>query len=135
VSDLLSDGTPDFLTRLRDANERRAGKRVGFGIKDWTPAEWAVNLAGEVGEALNVLKKMRRISSWEHYDDMFWGEADEFEKEEMRTLLRHFEDELADVMICVDLLAARFNLDLNQIVARKFNATSERWNSPVRLKP
>ena len=80
--------------------------------------------------------KMRRLSTWEHYDiATIFGEADSFEAAEMRRLEAHFADELADAMICLDLLAARMRLDLAIIVARKFNKTSALWNSPVRLDP
>lgn len=119
----------DFLKELRDANLARVGSPTGRvqDIDGWTPADWAVNLAGEVGEALNVLKKMRRISDPALlFFEM--GDAGEYQR-----LFQHFADELADVMICVDLLAARMRLDLESIVRRKFNLTSDKWGSDVRL--
>jgi NTP pyrophosphatase (non-canonical NTP hydrolase) len=39
-------------------------------------------------------------------------------------LLDGLADELADVVICVDRIAAKLNLDLGECVRRKFNATS-----------
>lgn len=139
MSDLLTDGIPDFLTRLRVANLARTSTRPGEDIDVLTPAEWAVNLAGEVGEALNVLKKMRRIQPWSFFSRTsprhMMGQMAYASEQEYARLFDHFADELADAMICVDLLGASMGLDLATIVARKFNKTSEKWNSPVRLQP
>ncbi|MFG1227166.1 MazG-like family protein [Xanthobacter wiegelii] len=69
-------------------------------------------LAGEVGEACNVIKKIERAANgWR-------GSKDTIE---------HLTEELADVIICVDLIAMRFHIDLSEAVIKKFNATSEKY--------
>ena len=75
-------------------------------------------LAGEVGEACNVIKKL--------------------ERERMgilgsRATVAELANELADVMICADLIAAHYGIDLEAAVQRKFNATSEKVGLSTRL--
>jgi len=72
-------------------------------------------MAGEVGEAANIIKKMRR------------GDLDRIKD---RSLLA---DELADVAVYLDLLAYQANIDLGLAVKDKFNRTSERVGCDVRL--
>jgi len=71
-------------------------------------------MAGECGEACNVVKKIDRDG---------WSED----------LQLKLAKELADVVTYADLLAARFGIDLGQAVAMKFNEVSERVNSELRL--
>jgi NTP pyrophosphatase (non-canonical NTP hydrolase) len=75
-------------------------------------------LAGEVGEALNVVKKLER-------ERLGIGGS--------RDTVEHLADELADVAICLDLLAMQYGIDLDLAVVRKFNATSEKMGLCTRL--
>lgn len=79
----------------------------------WSPTDWACAMAGEVGEACNLVKKLRRG------DEGIDVEA--------------IGRELADVVIYADLLAQRLGLDLGAEVIAKFNAVSDRVGSSVRL--
>lgn len=83
-------------------------------LEDWSPTDWGTALAGEVGEALNLIKKMRR------------GEPVD------RCAVA---GELADAQIYLDLLAARLGIDLGRAVAYKFNRTSERRGARQMLHP
>lgn len=83
---------------------------------DWTLLEWAGAAAGEVGEAANVAKKIRRGDY-----------ADE------REGVRAMGDEIADAVIYLDILAARAGLDLGTIVVEKWNRTSEKIGYSGRL--
>lgn len=70
----------------------------------------ANELAGEVGEACNVVKKLEReklgiVGSRATLDDL--------------------ANELADVVIVADLIASMAGINLEAAVARKFNATSK----------
>lgn len=84
---------------------------------DWTLLEWAGAAAGEMGEAANIAKKFRRgdysIENPAHVEAL--------------------ADEIADVVIYSDLLAARAGIDLGEAVRRKFNKTSAKVGSDVRL--
>lgn len=92
---------------LRRANEARQN--------EWDPThsisiEFRGNeLAGEVGEACNHIKKIAR---------------ERLGLRGSRTTPEALAEELADVIICVDLIAMQTNIALDQAVIDKFNATS-----------
>ena len=85
----------------------------GFhGIKEWSLTDWACALSGEVGEACNLIKKMRR------------GEDVPIER---------LADELADIATYLDLLAARLDINLGEAIVRKFNEVSDRVGSSIKI--
>jgi len=105
------------LADLRAANETRQ--------REWDPQsrvtlEYRGNeLAGETGEACNVIKKLAR------------------ERNGMpgsRATVQQLADELADVVICADLVAMAEGIDLGAAVVAKFNATSEKVGLATRLR-
>ena len=104
------------LQQLRDANITRQ--------KEWdtgdqiTPLYRATELAGELGEALNVVKKLER---------------ERLGIKGSRDTVAHLAEELADILICVDLLAAEYDIDLSKALPAKFNATSEKIGLMTRL--
>jgi hypothetical protein len=75
--------------------------------------DWACALAGETGEACNLIKKLRR------------GDAIDTED---------IGKELADVVIYADLLAARLGIDLGEAVVQKFNEVSDRYGYAGKLE-
>jgi len=107
----MKPSAPDLtFKQLRAANTDRL-----WGIHHddkWSPNDWAVATAGELGEALNKLKKLRR------------GE---------NIPGREVAEELADTVIYLDLLAASLGIDLEDAVRLKFNKVSERYGVKVRL--
>lgn len=77
------------FAQLREANVARC-QAFGHGdVGNWTPAQWAIAMAGEVGEVLGQVKKIWR-------GDVRWVSL---------------ADELADVVIYHDLLAARLGYE------------------------
>ena len=78
----------------------------------------ALELGGEVGELLNVVKKLER-------EERGWRGS--------RASPEDFADECADVLICLDKLARRKGVDLAAATIAKFNATSEKVDLPHRL--
>jgi NTP pyrophosphatase (non-canonical NTP hydrolase) len=106
----------NFLQALRVANQARQ--------HEWTSGQdvdlvWRANeLAGEVGEACNVAKKLAR-------ERRGWPGS--------RATLDQLAAEIADVIICADLLAMTEGIDLEAAVIAKFNATSEKVGLAVRL--
>lgn len=75
-------------------------------------------LAGEVGEACNDIKKLER---------------ERLGIRGSRSSVEHLATELADIIICVDLIAAGYGIDLGAAVRDKFNATSEKVGLLTRL--
>jgi NTP pyrophosphatase (non-canonical NTP hydrolase) len=78
----------------------------------------ATELGGEVGEALNVVKKLER---------------ERLGVRGSRDTVEHLAEELADIIICVDLLAMHYRIDLGRAVSAKFNKTSEKLGLDTRL--
>ena len=76
-------------------------------------------LAGEVGEACNVIKKLER---------------ERLGIKGSRATLEQLMEELADIVICADLIAMHYDIDLHAAVERKFNATSEKMGHKTRLE-
>ena len=107
---------------LSELNNRRAGEAY-HDIEAWSPMQWGCAVAGEVGELCNLLKKLERLNS----NDV----------EALSEIIDGIPDEVADVIIYLDLLLKRCNLatgrkdTLSQAVARKFDKTSRKIGSAV----
>lgn len=90
--------------------------------KEWDPTsvitiEYRGNeLAGEVGEACNLIKKMAR---------------ERLGLRGSRTTPEELAEELADVVICADLIAMQAGINLDKAVRQKFNKTSEKYGLHV----
>lgn len=107
--------------RLRQANVKR--NREAFDGSSWTLNDWMTALAGEVGEAANILKKVRR-------GDFTLSSPTASGK---RTIRDDLADELADVQTYLDLLAAKARIDLGRATRVKFNKVSRKVRSEVSL--
>lgn len=75
-------------------------------------------LAGEVGEACNVIKKIDR---------------ERLGIRGSRASPEQLAEELADAIICIDLIAAAEGIDLSTAIRRKFNATSDKYGLDTRI--
>jgi NTP pyrophosphatase (non-canonical NTP hydrolase) len=104
-------------TNLRAANVARDAEWDAGG--QITAAFRATELAGEVGEACNIIKKLER---------------ERLGIRGPRATLGQLAEELADIVICADLIAMHYGVDLNAAVAAKFNATSEKVGLKTRLE-
>lgn len=106
----------NIQTNLRAANIARQA--------EWDPSDkitltYRLNeLAGETGEACNVGKKIER---------------ERLGIRGSRDTVEHLAEELADVVICADLVAMAEGIDLDAAVIAKFNATSEKVGLRTRL--
>lgn len=100
------------LTTLRNANRQR---HVEWTKGNDIPLSFrGLELAGEAGEACNELKKLERFRM-----EMVGGKED----------IHGLREELADVLICVDLIA----MDLGDALKAKFNKTSEKYGLATKL--
>lgn len=95
----------------RDQEWNTGSERVSMTFR-------ATELAGEVGEACNVIKKLERERIG------LVGSRDTKE---------HLAEELADIVICTDLVAMDAGIELDAAIAAKFNATSEKNGLTTRL--
>lgn len=116
---------PLTFAALRDVNvERCARWHPGFpNDGKWNGADWSNAAAGEMGEACNVVKKLRRQEVGGR------GAVDP----DYAVLLSKLGDEIADTIIYLDLLAAFYGIDTASAVAAKFNAVSKREGLPERI--
>ncbi len=105
------------MTNLRAANVAR-DKEWNTGSERVSMTFRATELAGEVGEACNVIKKLERERIG------LVGSRDTKE---------HLAEELADIVICTDLVAMDSGIDLEAAIAAKFNTTSEKNGLTTRL--
>lgn len=106
---------------LRTANEARQAH--WGGTDNWTLADWSNAVAGEVGEACNIVKKIRRPEL-----------GTTGNSEDVSALYPKLESEIGDVLIYLDLLAKKAGTTLDRCVSRAFNEKSEALGMPVRLE-
>jgi NTP pyrophosphatase (non-canonical NTP hydrolase) len=107
---------------LRAANMSRCAKWHPGGLTDWSLSDWFTATMGELGEAANVGKKLNRARD---------GIAGNTVSEQQ--LRADLADEIADVAIYLDILAASEGVDLAAAIVSKFNRTSEKVGFPERL--
>jgi NTP pyrophosphatase (non-canonical NTP hydrolase) len=98
------------LEKIRQANRVRQSEWPGNDRAD-VPFR-AIELAGETGELMEAVKK--------------WLRAKRGIKGEVGGL-EAISDEVADVLICLDLLADDIGIDLGAAFTAKFNKTSRRY--------
>lgn len=80
---------------LRDGDRTRHLRYYGQGQPHWDLDDWLVAIGGEVGEALNLVKKINRARQGMRGND----------RGELETLCARLGDELADVVIYDDIIA------------------------------
>lgn len=97
-----------MLKQLREKNIAR--NQEWAGAVELSLSFAGNELAGEVGEACNILKKLER---------------EKLGIVGSRSTPEALLEELADVIICVDLIGMRFGFDIEEAVKNKFNKTSE----------
>ena len=105
----MSDLTFTELTEATKARANAWGGSVGMEFR-------AIELGGETGECLNKVKKYIRFLR-----GMKGGVSNK----------EAIADEIGDVVICASLLANEFGFDLGEIVARKFDETTEKYKLGV----
>ena len=105
----LRGGNKNRLPKFKNAK----GKRAHTKKDDWSLNDWMTAVCGEVGELANMLKKVRR--------------GDYTLKENRKEIA----DEIADVVIYLDILADKTGIDLGEAVISKFNEKSREQNLPV----
>src|SRR5438046_2625157 len=117
-----------FLTfeQLREANNKREANATKYkACEHWNLSDWTNALAGEVGEACNITKKM----------SLMWPSA-EYKlttEQEAVDLVDELANEIADIVIYADILASKIGRSLPEVIRHKFNLVSNRIGSDVRL--
>ena len=113
--DTLREANLKRLPLFKDGNGNPAHDKPDGS--DWSLNDWYTAFAGEVGEAGNVFKKIRR------------GDFT-LESEKGRAKVK---EELGGALIYLDLLAHRCGLSLSEIAVYCFNTKSMEQNIPVMI--
>lgn len=106
----FSDAFDNAFDELRRANIARQIE-WDTGTEKVSALFKTTEAAGEFGEMCNVVKKLER---------------ERLGMKGSRDTVEHLAEEMADVIICVDLIAEYYGIDLWQAVRSKFNKTSEK---------
>lgn len=88
----------------------------------WTISDWAVAMAGECGEACNVVKKLNRVRDG--------NQGNEETEEELINQLGH---EIADTICYAFLLANWMGINVEEALIEKFNLVSDKHGFPEHL--
>lgn len=97
----------------------------------WLGSDWSNAMAGEAGEACNIVKKLRRL------DTGFAAGGDSAPPDPATArewLMAKLAKEIGDVYLYLDLLAQFYGLDLAQCVVHAFNEVSVRQGHPERIE-
>lgn len=112
------------LSVLAAQNRSRAERWHKGPLTSWTPTEWALAAAGEMGELCNAIKKYNRLTQGIFSNNNPDGET---------AAVQSIATEIGDVVVYLDLLAQRMGLRLEDCVRDTFNRISEREGMPERL--
>lgn len=107
----------DLLTQLYQANMARDHEMTN-GKQVFSLSFRGNELAGETGEVCNILKKLDR---------------EKLGIVGSKATIAQLEDELADVIICISLIAMDLDIDLEPCIRRKFNKTSDERGLQTKL--
>lgn len=118
MSDTSTTGSSLDFGSLRQANLARAKEWNPTGA-DTGPGFAGLELAGEVGELCNLIKKAERVRL-----GLKGGSV----------APERIAEELADVVICADLVGIALGIDLSDAVRTKFNATSQEKGFTTQLE-
>ncbi|HMB41029.1 MAG TPA: MazG-like family protein [Balneolaceae bacterium] len=114
--DIKKQNSPLSFSKLRRSNIERQHE---WDSDDQISLSYRGNeLAGETGEACNIIKKLER---------------ERLGIKGSRATKDQLAEELADIIICADLIAMHEGIDLEKSVRDKFNATSKKVGLKTRL--
>lgn len=114
--------------RLAEQNRSRCNRWHPKGIEEWSVSDWAVATTGELGEACNAIKKLRRIE-----DDLPNRNDPDRHIATIAEAKATIGSELADTLIYLDMLAQRLDINLEEAVCAKFNKVSTKYDFPEQL--
>lgn len=108
---------------LRSKNIARCNSGAfNHKVQDWSPSQWSNAVAGEYGEMMIEFGKLLKLCNTVKKHDR----GDNIDKTEL-------ESEIADIVIYLDLLAARLDINLSEAVKNTFNTKSEQIGSSYKI--
>jgi NTP pyrophosphatase (non-canonical NTP hydrolase) len=119
VSNAIAESERQEATRIfHSLHVANAERQKLWGGGSQGPLYRATELAGEIGEVCNIVKKLER---------------ERLGLVGSRATLEQLADELGDGLICLSLLALEYGIDLDAAAARKFNKTSDKLGFPIKV--
>lgn len=117
------------ILHVSTINLQRALRWHPNGLTEWSLSDWGIAMAGEAGEACNVIKKLNRIRDGIQQKEY----ANNCDSDAEEILLHKLAMEIGDVYLYLDLLARRAGLNIEYCIRDTFNRVSEREGFPERL--
>lgn len=106
------------------ANIERCNAGFGHNLEDWSLLEWGGACAGEIGEACNKAKKLKRFDT---------GIKGNKPGENQKALLDAMGKEIADGVVYAFLWFAAAGLDPAEYVKKVFNDKSDEIGSDIKI--
>lgn len=109
-----------------EQNRKRCESPAGFNhqLDSWSLSDWFTAVAGELGEAANVAKKLNRVR------DGIPG--NKLTPDELRARLKR---ELGDTLVYIDLLCQSQGFTMEDAAVDAFDSKSAEIGYPVALIP
>ena len=123
---LVENKKPPTLTfdAFLKANIERCNAGFGHKLEDWSLLEWGGACAGEIGEACNKAKKLKRFDT---------GIKRNKPGENQKALLDAMGKEIADAVVYAFLWFAAAGLDPAEYVRKVFNDKSDEIGSDIKI--
>lgn len=116
---------PKALTFKEFATANASRKQRWHGETDtWLGSDWSNAMAGEAGEACNVVKKLRRHET---------HAGTSYNTPPVAELLPKLAAEIADTITYAFLLADYYDIDVEDAIREKFNLVSLAQDFPERV--
>lgn len=108
----------------------RADRWHDGDFRNWSTLEWAGAACGELGEAANVAKKIKRIE-----DGLTGNEvSDHAFLQDIAPLRAEVAKECADAFLYMCILLSSVEIDFEQAIVDRFNRKSEALGFPERIQ-
>lgn len=112
------------FTEFQNKNEDRCVSGFKHNLNDWSLMEWGAATAGEVGEACNKAKKIKRITQ------NIKGNKD---YENFGNLKDDMAREIIDGMIYSFLWLSAAGYNAEELIVKVFNAKSDEIGSDIKI--
>jgi len=115
------------LNRFSRVNLERCTSPQGLNhsLESWSEAEWTNAIAGELGEAANLTKKLLR-----HRDGVAGNVKTE--DQDIDYLRRQAAHEIIDAIIYADLAIQRLGFNTSELLVGVFNRKSDQLGCPIK---
>ena len=116
------------ISKFQEINEKRAIRWHKEGETQWSLLEWCGAMAGEMGEACNIAKKLRRL------DLQLPNKEKGIDNNKKIELENHLATEIADTIIYGLIILSKLKIDSSLIIAQVFDKKSIEYGFPERAE-